>query len=66
MIAGRSCTMYQRGDVVLIPFPFSDLSSSKTRPTVVVNVEEYERETGNLTVAIEMAECRIPRGGCRN
>ena len=44
--------MYQKGDVVLVPFPFTDLSSSKTRPAVVVNVEEFERETGNLTVAM--------------
>ena len=28
---------YNRGAVVLIPFPFSDQSSSKVRPAVVVN-----------------------------
>ncbi len=44
--------MYKRGDVVLVPFPFSDLSSVKTRPAVVVSVEELQRETGNLIVAM--------------
>jgi mRNA interferase MazF len=28
---------FQRGDVVLVPFPFSDLSTTKVRPAVVVS-----------------------------
>ena len=31
---------FQRGDVVLIPFPYTDLSTSKTRPAVVVSSEK--------------------------
>src|SRR5688500_10517145 len=30
-------TAYERGAVVLIPFPFSDQSASKVRPAVVCN-----------------------------
>jgi mRNA interferase MazF len=30
-------TVYKRGSVVLLPFPFSDQSSAKIRPAVVVN-----------------------------
>jgi len=44
--------MYNKGDIVLIPFPFSDLSSSKTRPAVVVSAEVYEKTTGNIIVAM--------------
>ena len=30
-------TTYNRGAVVLLPFPFSDLSSAKVRPAVIVS-----------------------------
>ena len=32
-------TNYKRGDVVLLPFPFSDQSSAKIRPAVIVSSE---------------------------
>jgi mRNA interferase MazF len=32
---------FRRGDVVLVPFPFSDLSATKVRPAVVVSSVLY-------------------------
>lgn len=32
---------FQRGDVVLIPFPFTDLSATKTRPAIVISSSTY-------------------------
>jgi len=29
--------MYEKGRIILIPFPFTDLSSSKVRPAVIVS-----------------------------
>ena len=44
--------MYGRGDIVLLPFPFTDLSATRTRPAVVVSVHAFEQATGDFTVAM--------------
>jgi mRNA interferase MazF len=42
---------FRRGDVLLIPFPYTDLSATKTRPTVVVSIPEYQGKRGDLILA---------------
>ncbi len=42
---------FQRGDVVLIPFPYTDLSASKTRPAVVVSGDVYHKARSELLLA---------------
>ncbi len=41
----------KRGDVVLIPFPYTDLSATKTRPAVVVSSELYHELRSELLLA---------------
>ena len=36
-------TSYSFGDVVLVPFPFTDQTAAKKRPAVVVSSELYNR-----------------------
>jgi mRNA interferase MazF len=43
---------YRKGEVVLVPFPFTDISATKTRPAVVVSVDGFERATGDFTAAM--------------
>ena len=35
---------YSRGEVVLVRYPFSDLSGSKIRPAVIVNAPHTSRD----------------------
>ena len=43
--------MYKRGEIVLIPVPFSDLSSVKRRPVLVISNTLYNRTNSDMIVA---------------
>ncbi len=40
------------GDVVIVPFPFSDLSSGKVRPALIVSGKDFNKSRNFLLVAI--------------
>lgn len=42
---------FRRGDVVLIPFPYTDLSATKTRPAVVISSEIYHSVRSEMLLA---------------
>jgi mRNA interferase MazF len=42
---------FRRGDVVLVPFPFSDLSTAKVRPAVVISSNLYHATEPDLLLA---------------
>lgn len=44
-------TTFSRGQVVVVPFPFTDLSGVKRRPALVVSSEEYNQRTGDVIIA---------------
>lgn len=63
---GGSCMVYQRGDVLLVPFPFSDLSATKVRPAIVVSSDAYHKTepdvllaavTSNIAAATSRVDC---------
>ena len=42
---------FHRGDVILVPFPFSDLSTTKVRPAMVVSSDLYHSTEPDLLLA---------------
>ena len=44
-------TSYKRGAVVLVPFPFTDLSAIKRRPALVISIDRYNLLTGDVVIA---------------
>ena len=42
---------FRRGDVVLVPFPFADLSAQKRRPALVVSSPLYHQTEPDLILA---------------
>lgn len=46
-----STTSYKRGDVVFVPFPFTDLSSAKQRPAPVVSADAFNSTRDEVLVA---------------
>jgi len=45
-----STTIYKRGDVVLVPFPFTDLSTTKQRPALIVSSDAFNATHDDLIV----------------
>lgn len=42
--------MPKQGDLVLIPIPFTDLSSQKRRPVIVISNDAYHRGSSDVVV----------------
>ncbi|HEU0292383.1 MAG TPA: type II toxin-antitoxin system PemK/MazF family toxin [Anaerolineales bacterium] len=42
--------MPEQGDILLVPIPFTDLSSQKRRPVIVVSNNRYNQNTTDLVV----------------
>jgi mRNA interferase MazF len=50
------------GDVLLVPFPFTDQSGAKKRPAVVVSGSEYQANRRDLVIMAITSQVRAPLG----
>lgn len=57
-------TGYKRGDIVLVPFPFTDFSTLKQRPALVISSEVFNRSREDvILVAITSQSGSASKGG---
>ena len=50
------------GDVVLVPFPFTDQSGAKKRPAVIVSSSSYNANRRDLIIMAISSQVRQPLG----
>lgn len=53
---------YSFGDVVLVPFPFTDQSGTKRRPAVIVSSHNYNANRCDLVIMAITSQVRTPLG----
>ena len=51
---------YKRGNVVLVPFPFSDQTSVKQRPSLVISVDAFQERGPDLLIMAVTSQIRGP------
>ena len=63
----KSTMNYEKWDIVLVPFPFTDLSTSKKRPALIISPNEYNEKldvviafiTSNLDLEYRIGDYKI-------
>lgn len=56
-------TSYSFGDVLLVPFPFTDLTQTKSRPAVVISSDAYHQDSYDVVIAAITSKPRGERCG---
>ena len=57
-------TGYKRGDIVVVPFPFTDFSTLKQRPALVISSDTFNRTREDaILVALTSNIDAAPKGG---
>jgi mRNA interferase MazF len=51
-------TGYRFGDVVLVPFPFTDQTGAKKRPAIIVSSQAYHQRRRDLIIMAVTSQIR--------
>ena len=51
-------TNYNFGDIVLVPFPFTDQSTAKKRPAVIISSSGYNRQRPDIILMAVTSQMR--------
>jgi mRNA interferase MazF len=51
-------TVYSFGDIVLVPFPFTDQSTAKKRPAVIVSSDAYNQNRPDVVIMAVTSQTR--------
>ena len=51
-------TSFEFGDVVLVPFPFTDQSTTKKRPAIIVSSQTYNSERPDVIIMAVTSQIR--------
>lgn len=51
---------YKRGQVVRVPFPFTDRQASKNRPALVLSASSFNAQAGHLLLAMITSAKNLP------
>ncbi len=57
-----STTVYSFGDVVLVPFPFTNQTTSKRRPAVIVSADAYHQRRPDAILMAVTSQILRPAG----
>ena len=55
-------TAYSFGDVVLVPFPFTDQTAAKKRPAVIISSDRYHERRPDVIVMAVTSQILRPAG----
>ncbi|MCP4681569.1 MAG: type II toxin-antitoxin system PemK/MazF family toxin [Desulfobacterales bacterium] len=48
----RLIVIYKQFDVVVVPFPFTDMNADKRRPALVLSTENFNKQSENCVLAM--------------
>lgn len=55
-------TNFEFGDIILVPFPFTDQSASKKRPAVIISSTDYNRDRPDLIIMAVTSQLKPTTG----